>query len=91
MLPVSSLAECIALAKSKPRQFNLAPAATPRAIVAKLNETFVTALKTPEMKERLFALCMDVTWSTPEQFGEQIREEIAQWSKAVKAAGAKAD
>jgi tripartite-type tricarboxylate transporter receptor subunit TctC len=69
----------------------LAPAATPRAIVAKLNDNLVTALKTPETKERLAALGVDVMWSTPEQFGEQIREEIAQWTKAVKAAGAKAD
>ena len=69
----------------------LAPAATPRAIVTKLNEHFVATLKTPETKERLTALGVDVTWSTPEQFGEQIREEIAQWTKAVKVAGARAD
>lgn len=69
----------------------LAPVATPRSIVSKLNENIVAALKTPEMKDRLAALGVDVVWSTPEQFGDQIREEIAQWTRAVKSAGAKAD
>jgi len=69
----------------------LAPAGTPRAIVTKLNENITIALKTPETKERLSALGVDVTWSTPEQFGDQIRDEIAQWTRAVKSAGAKAD
>lgn len=69
----------------------LAPAATSRAIITKLNENLVVALKTPEMKERMSALGVDVVWSTPEEFGNQIREEIAQWTRAVKSAGAKAD
>ena len=60
----------------------LAPAATPRAIITKLNENLVVALKTPEMKERMSALGVDVVWSTPEEFGNQIREEIAQWTRA---------
>jgi tripartite-type tricarboxylate transporter receptor subunit TctC len=68
----------------------LAPARTPRSAIARLNESFVAALKTPEVKQRLSALGVDVAWSTPAEFGQVMREEIAKWTKAARAIGYRA-
>jgi tripartite-type tricarboxylate transporter receptor subunit TctC len=51
----------------------------------------VTAQKTAEVKQRLSALGVIPSWSTPEQFGERLRVELAKWAKAARAIGAKAD
>jgi tripartite-type tricarboxylate transporter receptor subunit TctC len=43
----------------------VAPAGTPKEVVAKLNEALVRALRAPEMKEALAKIGQDVAWSTP--------------------------
>ncbi|HEV7803913.1 MAG TPA: tripartite tricarboxylate transporter substrate-binding protein, partial [Burkholderiales bacterium] len=68
----------------------LAPARTPRSAIARLNESVVAALKTPEVKQRLSALGVDAAWSTPAEFGQVMREEIAKWTKAARAIGYRA-
>ena len=68
----------------------LAPAATPRDIVAKLNEAMVAVLRTPEMKEQLAKLGQEVAWSTPDEFAQFLREETEKWRKVIAAAGLKA-
>jgi tripartite-type tricarboxylate transporter receptor subunit TctC len=68
----------------------LAPAGTPREIVAKLNDALVRAMKAPEMKEAFAKIGQDVLWSTPEEFAAFIREETEKWSKVIKATGIKA-
>ena len=55
----------------------LAPAATPAAVINRLNDAFVPVLKTKEAKDRLAALGVDVAWSSPDEFTAQIREELA--------------
>jgi tripartite-type tricarboxylate transporter receptor subunit TctC len=67
----------------------LAPAGTPRPIVMRLNKELTTALRMPDVKERLERGGFDIVASTPEQFGAYIRSEMAKWAKVVKAAGVK--
>ncbi len=65
----------------------LAPAKTPGAIVTKLHGEIIKAMKLPEVQERLATLGLDPVGNTPAQFEEQIRRDLAKWSKVVQAAG----
>jgi tripartite-type tricarboxylate transporter receptor subunit TctC len=69
----------------------LAPAATPKEIVSKLNVEIVRILKIPEVRERLLEQGAEPVGDTPEHFAEHIRRETAKWARVVKASGAKAD
>jgi len=67
----------------------LAPAATPKPIVAKLNADAQRALAAQDVKERLTNAGIDAAGGTPEEFGKFIRAEYAKWGPVVKAAGVK--
>ncbi len=67
------------------------PAATPRAVVLKLNEEINRALADPQLRARLDALGAEVAGGTPEQFAEYIAREIPKWTKVVLESGARAD
>jgi tripartite-type tricarboxylate transporter receptor subunit TctC len=69
----------------------VAPAGTPKEVVSKLNQAFVTALQTPEAKTRFAALMAEPVTSTPEQFGAFMKAELAKYEKVVKLSGAKVD
>jgi tripartite-type tricarboxylate transporter receptor subunit TctC len=69
----------------------VAPAATPREVVVKLNQAFVAALNTPEAKARFATLMAEPVANTPEQFGEFMKKELAKYEAVVKASGAKVD
>ena len=64
----------------------VAPAATPREIVAKLNADIVAVLKSPDVAERLAAQGADVAATSAEEFGRFLDAEHVRWSAAVKAA-----
>jgi tripartite-type tricarboxylate transporter receptor subunit TctC len=64
----------------------LAPAGTPAAIVTRLNGEIVAILRSPELKERLAADGSEAVGSTPQQFADHLRAEIAKWGKVAKAA-----
>jgi len=66
----------------------LAPAATPRDIVMKLNTEMKKALALPDVREKLAADGTVPVGNTPEEFGAHIRAEIARWAPVVKASGA---
>jgi tripartite-type tricarboxylate transporter receptor subunit TctC len=67
----------------------LAPAGTPRDIVAKLNAETVKALNSPELIEKFKANGIDPVSSSPEQFAALIKTELQRWGDVVKAAGVK--
>ena len=69
----------------------VAPAATPKEVVAKLNQAFAAALNNPETRLRFAALMAEPVASSPEQFGSFMKSELAKYEKVVKASGAKVD
>ena len=69
----------------------VAPAATPRDVVAKLNQAFVAALNAPDNQARFAALMAEPVASSPEQFAAFMKSERAKYEKVVKASGARVD
>jgi tripartite-type tricarboxylate transporter receptor subunit TctC len=69
----------------------IAPAGTPRAIVARLNNEIVKVLALPEVKDRLVTQGIDPIGNTPEQFAAYIRSEIVKWAKIIKSTGVTAE
>jgi tripartite-type tricarboxylate transporter receptor subunit TctC len=67
----------------------VAPAATPRPIVQRLNAEVVTILKAPDIHEKILATGNEPAPTTPEAFGEYIRAEVSRWAKVVKESGGK--
>jgi tripartite-type tricarboxylate transporter receptor subunit TctC len=69
----------------------VAPAATPRDALARLNAAAVKALRAPDVGERLSSQGAEPVGNSPEEWAAFIRSEIEKWAKVVKAAGMKAD
>ena len=69
----------------------LAPAATPRAVIARLNSELVRALKSPEVEPRMPGLGALVVAGSAEQFTDQIRIDQANYARWVREAGVKLD
>ena len=69
----------------------LAPAKTPEAIIARLNQESAKILRSPDMKARLAAQGAEAAVSTPQQLGAFIKDRTAKWAKVVKASGARID
>jgi tripartite-type tricarboxylate transporter receptor subunit TctC len=66
-----------------------APAATPKAILARLNSEVVKAMAAPDIRKRFAALATDAESSTQEELGAYHRSEIKKWAQVVKTAGIK--
>jgi tripartite-type tricarboxylate transporter receptor subunit TctC len=64
----------------------VAPAATPRPIIAKLNRSIDRILKTDEVKQKLAGLGVDPVGGPPEAFARHIRVESEKWGKLIKSA-----
>jgi tripartite-type tricarboxylate transporter receptor subunit TctC len=69
----------------------LAPAATPRAIVTRLNSELVHALRLPEVRERLLNQSTEPVGNTPQEFAAFMKSEHEKWSKVIKAANIKVE
>jgi tripartite-type tricarboxylate transporter receptor subunit TctC len=69
----------------------VAPAGTPRPIVERLNKELRTALASPEVHNRLAIEGAEPLPSTPEEYGVDIDREETQWSKVIKASGARVE
>jgi tripartite-type tricarboxylate transporter receptor subunit TctC len=67
----------------------LAPRATPRAIVMKVQGATAKAINMPTLKDHLTRQSFEGVASSPEDFGKLIREEWSKWERVIKAAGLK--
>jgi tripartite-type tricarboxylate transporter receptor subunit TctC len=65
----------------------LAPAGTPKDVVAKLNSSINAALKMEDVRSRLMGAGIEIQGGTPEAFAEVIRIEVDKWGRIVKEAG----
>jgi tripartite-type tricarboxylate transporter receptor subunit TctC len=69
----------------------LAPAATPKSIVTRLNAEAMKTLQAPEVRDALMRQGMDPAGSTAEAMDAHLRSEIAKWTRVVKEAGIRAE
>ena len=64
----------------------LAPAATPKDIVAKLNAEMVKVIQSPDFRKRMADVGAEPTGGTSAQMAQQIRDETSRFGQLVKAA-----
>jgi tripartite-type tricarboxylate transporter receptor subunit TctC len=69
----------------------LAPAATPKDVLSKLNADVLQVLKLSEIKTRISEMGADVVGNSAEEFGAAMRAESAQWADVIKSANIKAE
>lgn len=67
------------------------PAGLPREIALKLQAEVARILKDPALRAKFIQQGADPIGSTPDEFGQYMRDETAKWAKIVKASGAQAD
>ncbi len=77
-------------------QFNswftiMAPAGTPKEIVARLHAEIVKALADPEVRDKFVDQGLTIRGTTPEALGVATREQLAKYAKLMKEAGIKAE
>ena len=69
----------------------VAPAATPKDVIARLNREIVKVMQVPDVRERFSQQGIDPETSTPEQFAQLVREEYARWTKVIRTSGIKVE
>jgi len=69
----------------------LAPAGTPKEVVARLSEAFRQVLANPEVRNRMVTQGADPAFMGSDEFGKFLAAETPRWAAAVKASGAKLD
>jgi len=69
----------------------LAPAGTPKPVIAKLHGEIIRALRSPEIRERIAGFGFEPVGNSPEEFGEFVKADIARWAKVAKESGAHID
>lgn len=67
----------------------IAPGATPKPIIDKINKDVVAIIKQPAVRDKLATQLMEPVGSTPEEFRARIDDEIARWAPVIKAANVK--
>jgi tripartite-type tricarboxylate transporter receptor subunit TctC len=67
------------------------PAATPRAVIDRLNRENANALSAADVKQQLAAQGIEGSPTSPEAFGAYVRNEVAKWGKVVKESGTKVE
>ncbi|HVL74869.1 MAG TPA: tripartite tricarboxylate transporter substrate binding protein [Noviherbaspirillum sp.] len=68
-----------------------APAGVQPAIINRLNKEFTAAMRTPAVKERMSRIAAEPSPTTPAQFGDLVKRELARYEGVVKRSGAKVD
>jgi tripartite-type tricarboxylate transporter receptor subunit TctC len=69
----------------------VAPAATPKPVIARLNAEIIKAVNAADTRKRFIELATDPVSSTPEELGAYTRREIVKWRKLIKQASIKAE
>lgn len=69
----------------------LAPAKTPKHIIARLNTEFVRAMKSPDILEKMAGLGAEARGTSVEEFAAHIRSETEKMRAAIKASGTKVE
>ena len=69
----------------------LAASGTPRPIITKLHQELVRIIRLPDVRDRFANLGYEAATSTPEEFAQLIKSDLAKWQKVVKASGARVD
>lgn len=69
----------------------LAPARTPKEIIARLNAETNRAIELPDVKERLLSQFYEPLGGTPEKFAQVIRTDLERYGKLIREAGIKAE
>jgi tripartite-type tricarboxylate transporter receptor subunit TctC len=69
----------------------LVPSGTPRPIIDRLNREMNTALKSPDVRQKLVDAGLDPVGGTPEEFARLIRSESDKWAPIIKRTGATVD
>lgn len=67
----------------------LAPAGTPKDVVARLHAETVKALRLADVRERFQSLGLEVVGNSPEQFAAFMQAETAKWGRIVRQSGAR--
>jgi tripartite-type tricarboxylate transporter receptor subunit TctC len=69
----------------------LAPAGTPKDVIATLHAALGKAMSTPALKQQLVALGIEPAFGTPEEFTALMRAELPKWAEIVRKSGATID
>ena len=69
----------------------LAPAGTPREVVAKLGREVAGIVNRPDIRDRFVQLGIEPVGNSPEQFSQFLRDEVAKWAKVIRAANVKVE
>ena len=63
------------------------PAGTPKPVIDKLNKAFVSAIRTPDISQRLIDQGQDPIASSPEELARIFAHDFPLWTAMIKAAG----
>ena len=69
----------------------LAPAQTPKAVVARLNKEIAAILQAPDVRQTIISQGGTAVGNTPEEFGKLLRADVARIAALVKSAGLRVD
>ncbi|MEK7874805.1 MAG: tripartite tricarboxylate transporter substrate-binding protein, partial [Pseudomonadota bacterium] len=69
----------------------VAPAATPKPIIGRLNRELVKVMNMPDVRELFSKQGVDPEPNSPEEFAKMIRDDYARWTKVIRATGLKFD
>ena len=65
--------------------------ATPNSIIARLNAEIGKARNQPDVQQRITDFGLTAEGGTPEEFGEFVKRDLAQWTRVVKETGVKVE
>lgn len=69
----------------------MGPPGMPRELVKKINDDVASILRRPDFQARIAADAMEVVGGSPEEFAVQVRDDLQEWGKLIKASQIKMD